>query len=115
MKWPPVKAWTKSEIQNQYRYFVAINYGGEGDNRWVNLVSVLNGEVRMRVSWKQINNKSDWNAGWIYLEGKVNSKNLVIREKNIALIQSAKSVCLHPSKDSGLCIPSKTDSPRAWF
>ena len=41
MRWPPNKAWTSAYLMKGYRHFVAVNYGGSGKSRWVNLVAVL--------------------------------------------------------------------------
>ena len=50
--WPPNKAWTSTKLIVGYRHFVAINYGGKSRNRWVQLVSVLDGRARLKLAWK---------------------------------------------------------------
>tara|TARA_B100000700_G_C14964076_1_gene817966 strand:+ start:938 stop:1285 length:348 start_codon:yes stop_codon:yes gene_type:complete len=114
MEWPPIKSWTKSEEQNEYRYFVAINYGGEGDNRWINFVSVLNSNILLRVYWEEFNDKSKWNYGWIDLKHK-NQKQIGVPKANTPhLTDRNKLACLHPSEDSGLKITNKSSSIRNW-
>ena len=51
MLWPPIKAWTSLSAINGYKYFVAINYGGFGEDRWVNLVSVLDGGFKNAIKF----------------------------------------------------------------
>ena len=114
MKWPPVKSWTKSENIKEYRYFVAINYGGEQEKRWINLVSVLNSEIRLRVTWEELNNNSLWTAGWNEFNEKENNELVVLNEKDIEFSQIDESICLHPSKDSGLDLPPSSNSVREW-
>ena len=45
MQWPPVKAWTRLGKKRVFSYFVAINYGGNLDERWVVLVSVIDSKI----------------------------------------------------------------------
>ncbi len=108
MNWPPNKAWTSIEPVLGYRHFIAINYGGDGIDRWVNLVSVLDGNARLRVLWKELKITSRWKSGWLYLpKGKDLSKyqNILISDE----------CCLHPSEDSGLLPSANRASNRPWF
>ena len=58
MNWPPNKAWTSESSINGFHHFVAFNYGGNGNNRWVNMVSVLDGNVCFRIAWPELTNDS---------------------------------------------------------
>ena len=114
MRWPPNKAWTSTLLRKGYRHFVAINYGGKGKDRWVNLVAVLDGTSCLRVSWAEMKDSSMWISGWEQLsrdqanpfEGNLDSLGTdELKEKQ---------VCLHPSIDSGLTIPSDSEINRSW-
>jgi len=109
MIWPPVKAWTCKECRYGQVHFVAINYGGELINRWVILMSVLDSNVVVKVSWSQLIDLSKWEAGWdkrkyIEYSKSVNNKNDI-----------KTSEFSHLSTDSGLTIPISEHSIRPWF
>ncbi len=109
MIWPPVKAWTSKVYLNGHIHFVAINYGGELLSKWVLLMSVLDSSVVVKVTWSQLVDLSNWEAGWDerkYIESSklVNNKNHV---KTTAFS--------HPSIDSGLTIPISEKPTRPWF
>ncbi len=72
MRWPPNQAWTSSKKRGGYRHFEIINYGGEGKERWVELFPVLDKEIRLRVSWSELNSDSEWKSGWLQLEADEN-------------------------------------------
>ena len=58
MIWPPLKAWTsKFSIDGNF-HFVAINYGGQGIERWVVLMSVIDGSMLVKVPWSKLVNPS---------------------------------------------------------
>ena len=115
MNWPPTKAFTSTKSIYGFRHFVAINYGGKGTTRWVNLVSVLDGNIRFRVLWKDLENTNLWSSGWQELSrNESNSPNLNNNEaksKDYYLEQA----CLHLSLDSGMNIPLEKNSTRKWF
>ena len=114
MRWPPPKAWTSTKAILGFRHFVAINYGGEEDQRWLNLVAVLDGKARLRVVWKELKDTTLWNAGWQKL-----SRADVYQTKDDFISTEEKGfnhkyICLHPSLDSGLIIPSRCRTVRDW-
>ena len=109
MIWPPVKAWTSKVYINDQFHFVAINYGGELLKRWVVLMSVLDSNVIVKVSWSQLIDLSKWEAGWgernhIESSKSVNNKNEI-----------KTSEFYHLSTDSGLTIPISEHIIRPWF
>ena len=115
MNWPPNKAFTSNKSILGYRHFVAINYGGTGSNRWVSLVSVLDGDIRFKVLWDELQNTRIWVAGW---------KKMSRDEANYPKLQkmsinsqscTKENTCLHSSDDSGIDIPFENDSVRSWF
>ncbi len=115
MNWPPNKSWTSTSPVKGFRHFVAINYGGEGPNRWVSLVAVLDGTSTALVPWEQLKDKKKWLTGWLHLNRE--ESNLVDNyefDSNNSLQGNLPDGCLHPSDDSGLCIPSRADSIRPW-
>jgi len=109
MIWPPVKAWTsKSCIRGQV-YFVAINYGGELLDRWVILMSVIDSTLVLKVSWSQLVDLSNWEAGW-------DERNYLVLSKLTNNISDVETTQLsHPSTDSGLTIPISENTIRPWF
>ena len=98
MNWPPNKAWTSTTSRLGFRHFVAINYGGKGSDRWVNLVSVLDGQARLRVSWQEMKDSSKWNSGWQQLP-KLEAKTPDDQIVNQQIDQNMQEACLHPSED----------------
>ena len=114
MRWPPPKAWTSTKSILGFRHFVAINYGGDEDQRWLNLVAVLDGKARLRVVWKELKDTTLWNAGWQKLSRadvyQTKDEFISAEEK----VFNHKEICLHPSLDSGLIIPSRCRTVRDW-
>ncbi len=114
MYWPPNKAWTSTSLRKGYRHFVAINYGGEKSDRWVSLVSVLDGKARFRVSLAELKDPQKWVSGWQAMPREESNPTPAIDETSSAWKAENQSNCLHPSNDSGLIIPSSVN-PRPWF
>ena len=109
MIWPPTKAWTsKSRIDGKV-HFVAINYGGELLNRWVILMSVLDSNFVIKVSWSQLVDSSNWESGWDEIE-HLESYQLVNNKCYVKTTEFS-----HPSVDSGLTIPISKNTIRPWF
>jgi len=114
MEWPPPKAWTSTSLKEGFRHFVAINYGGKGIQRWVNLVAVLDGTTRLRLSWKELKDPSLWNVGWQKLsreDANPISAQFISRDADDP---NCREACLHASLDSGLLIPCDRSSSRGW-
>ena len=115
MRWPPNKAWTSICLYKGFRHFVAINYGGAQEKKWVNMVSVIDAGIRLRVDWYELRDSSKWITGWhqIPLGDKNNINN------SIDLLDKEETnffnTCLHPSDDSGLLIPTEKNNIRPWF
>ena len=109
MIWPPVKAWTSKVYINDQVHFVAINYGGELLKRWVVLMSVLDSNVIVKVSWSQLIDLSKWEAGW-------DERNYIESSKSVNNENDIKtSEFYNLSTDSGLTIPISEHSIRPWF
>ena len=109
MIWPPVKAWTsKVKIQDQI-YFVAINYGGKLLNRWVVLMSVIDSNVVVKVSWSKLVSSSMWEPGW-YEINFLETYSSIINKCDLNNNEST-----YPSSDSGLTIPISKKTIRPWF
>ncbi len=109
MIWPPVKAWTSKVYINGQFHFVAINYGGELFNRWVVLMSVIDSNVVVKVSWSQLVDLSNWEAGW-------EERNLIDSSEIACNKSIEESSDFSPlSIDSGLTIPISENTIRPWF
>ena len=109
MNWPPVKAWTSKINLYGQLHFVAINYGGELVKRWVLLMSVLDSTVVVKVSWSQLVDISNWEAGWDEINYRVPSK-LINNKSDVQTTNFS-----HPSIDSGLTIPISQKTIRPWL
>ena len=109
MIWPPVKAWTSKSYINGQVHFVAINYGGELLKRWVVLMSVIDSTVVVKVSWSQLVDLSNWEAGW-------DERNLIDSSEIVCNKSVEEPSCFsHLSIDSGLTIPISENTIRPWF
>ena len=109
MQWPPIKSWTSRSSRKGFRHFVAINYGGTGEKRWVLFVAVLDGKCRFLVKWRELNDSSQWISGWLKLSRE--EANPLSKDR---AEHDATQVCLHASQDSGLLIPSGEPKIRPW-
>ncbi len=109
MIWPPVKAWTSKLSIRGNIHFVAINYGGESLNKWVILMSVIDSNVVVKVSWSQLIDSSRWKSGWDEITDLESFKfpnfRTDLRTNNLS----------YPSSDSGLTIPITENKIRPWF
>ena len=115
MHWPPSKAWTSVQAIKGFRHFVAINYGGKGIDRWVNLVSVLDGDVNLRVEWSTLKNKSIWSSGWKQIDLTKNEHsdiNVLDQKQEQELLESS---CFHLSSDSGFLDNNVESNVRSWW
>ena len=109
MIWPPVKAWTSKVYINGQVHFVAINYGGELLKRWVVFMSVVDSSVVLKVSWSQLVDVSNWEAGW-------DERNLIDSSEIVVNKSVEGPTYFSPlSIDSGLTIPISETTIRPWF
>ena len=109
MIWPPVKAWTsKFQIEGQI-HFVAINYGGKLQDRWVVLMSVIDSSVIVKVSWSELGDLSSWECGWDQSNCSKISKLVNVKDAT----KTTEYALL--SADSGLTIPITKNIIRPWF
>tara|TARA_B100000945_G_C20229964_1_gene524819 strand:- start:6 stop:362 length:357 start_codon:yes stop_codon:yes gene_type:complete len=109
MIWPPVKAWTSNRSIEGQVHFVAINYGGKLPDRWVILMSVIDSNVIVKVSWSKLVDLSKWECGW----NEKNHSNYSKVVNNKSEISTTKID--NPSEDSGLTIPITKKNIRPWF
>ena len=109
MIWHPVKAWTRKAYLNGQIHFVAINYVGELQGRWVVLMSVLESTVVVKVQWSQLVDSSDWECGWI--ENNYSNFSTLVNIKG----EKKTTNYIHLSDDSGLTIPITKNIIRPWF
>ena len=109
MNWPPLKAWKSKLFINGHIYFVAINYGGKLQNRWVILMSVLDSDVVVKVPWSKLIDPSNWECGWD--EDKDLTSFKIVNNK----VKACTAIDTYPSADSGLTIPITKYIIRPWF
>ncbi|MBL6738834.1 MAG: TIGR02450 family Trp-rich protein [Planctomycetaceae bacterium TMED241] len=64
MTWKPALAWTSRHPREGRRHFRLVLQGGRGSGRWVELVSVLTPEVRLRQSFQELQDRTQWQSGW---------------------------------------------------
>tara|TARA_Y100001978_G_scaffold139088_1_gene124396 strand:+ start:964 stop:1290 length:327 start_codon:yes stop_codon:yes gene_type:complete len=108
MIWPPVKAWTSMVCIDRNHHFVAINYGGELNKKWIILMSVIDSNVVIKIPLSQLLDSSQWVPGW-------NDEKIIAPSKssNSAAVKTIDFT--YPSIDSGLTIPITVDEVRPWF
>tara|TARA_B100000965_G_C19478486_1_gene707423 strand:- start:245 stop:583 length:339 start_codon:yes stop_codon:yes gene_type:complete len=109
MIWPPLKAWTSTRFINGNNHFVAINYGGKNSDRWVVLMSVLDSNLILKVSWLKLIDPSKWKCGWDEKVSSIHPGKVEYKNK-IAIINFS-----YASNDSGLTIPITKNNIRPWF
>jgi len=108
MIWPPVKAWTSILTVEGQRHFVAIDYGGKLNKKWIVFMSVIDSSVVVKIFWSQFIDPSQWLPGWIEAKSIDSSRGVNVDNlKNIDYV--------YPSIDSGLTIPITVDKVRPWF
>lgn len=98
MQWPPNKAWTSSSPREGFRHFVATSYGGRGADRWVHLISVLDGKAELHISWQEMKDPSLWTSGWLQLP-KEQAIEFYRNQDSPTPSSDNKPSCLHPSRD----------------
>ena len=109
MIWPPLKAWTSMSYIYGQIHFVAINYGGKSKDRWVDLMSVLDSSVVVKVSWLQLIDPLNWECGW--KENNYTNSSKLVNNK----VKLRVSNMSYLSDDSGLTIPITKKNIRPWF
>ena len=67
MKWPPNQAWTSTRKRVGFRHFVLKQFGGTGENRWIELSPLLNKEILFRVPLTELKDHEEWESGWLQL------------------------------------------------
>ena len=67
MRWPPNKAWTSAAEKKGFRHFEVKDFGGKGDDRWVELIAILDKDISIRVTWNELKTYSKWTTGWLRL------------------------------------------------
>ncbi len=107
MIWPPIMAWTSVIRYKGHRSFVAIDYGGIKNTSWIDLVSVLDGDIFIRVSYKDLKDPAKWLSGWVEVEEKVSH--------DFELETFIQPSSVYPSNDSGLPVPICLEKCRPWF
>ena len=101
--------------KKRFSTFRCYYYGGSGADRWVNLVSVLDGNTRLRELWIDMNDRSQWESGWRQLSREEANPSQISRTDNLSTEELNECMCLHPSSDSGLLIPLDESPTRPWF
>ena len=61
------KFWTSHKPINGLRHFVLVNEKKEKGNMIFLMVSVLDSEINLKVSYEELINSGNWNVGWINL------------------------------------------------
>jgi len=59
--------WTSNKSINGLRHFVLVNKTKEKGNLIFLMVSVLDAEIYLKITYKELINSGDWNEGWIDL------------------------------------------------
>ena len=109
MIWPPVKAWTSKLKIDEIVHFVAINYGGKLQSKWVVLMSVLDSSLVVKVPWSQLLDSSKWEPGWNEIKN-TEPDEFVNNKADLKITDF-----VYPSTDSGLTMPISKNTIRPWF
>ena len=59
--------WTSNESINGLRHFVLVNKINEQDQIYFLMVSVVDVEISLKISKKELLNSGNWNKGWLNL------------------------------------------------
>ena len=59
--------WTSIKPVKGLRHFVLVNETREQGNIIFSMVSVLDSEINLRVTYEELINSGDWHEGWIIL------------------------------------------------
>ena len=59
--------WTSSKPINGLRHFVLVNGIKEKGNMNFLMVSVIDSEINLKISYEDLNNSGNWYKGWINL------------------------------------------------
>ena len=59
--------WTSDKPINGLRHFVLVNENKEKGNMFFLMVSVLDSEINLKVSYEELINSGNWYVGWINL------------------------------------------------
>ena len=59
--------WTSNKPINGLRHFVLINETNEERNKFFLMVSVLDSEIYLKISYEELINSGNWYKGWINL------------------------------------------------
>ena len=59
--------WTSNKPINGLRHFVLINERKEKGNVSLIMVSVLDSEINLKITYEELINSGNWNKGWINL------------------------------------------------
>ncbi|WP_269623116.1 TIGR02450 family Trp-rich protein [Prochlorococcus marinus] len=111
LHWPPPKAWTSIVLVKGFRHFVAFNYSPRQKEALVYLVSVIDGDIRLQVSFEELSNKMLWLQGWHDFD----DKDVVIEHSSKKTRKININTHLDPSRDSGLTMPIEIAEIRPWF
>ena len=77
--------WTSSKPINGLRHFVLVNETKEKGNSFFLMVSVLDSEINLKITYEELINSGKWYKGWINL-----SKLESITEEYVRLKSSKK-------------------------
>ena len=61
------KFWTSNKPINGLRHFVLVNETKEKENIIVLMVSVLDSEINLKITYTELMKSGNWNKGWIIL------------------------------------------------
>ena len=81
--------WTSNKPINGLRHFVMVNKIKEKENLIFLMVSVLDSEINLKISYEELIKSGNWNKGWINLP-KLQS----ITEEYVKYKSSNKVECL---------------------
>jgi len=75
--------WTSNKTINGLRHFVLVNETKERGNISFLMVSVLDSEINLKISYEELINSGYWHKGWINLSKHQSIKDEYIKYKSI--------------------------------
>ena len=89
--------WTSNEAINGLRHFVLVNKINEQDQIKFLMVSVIDVEISLKISYEELLNSEKWNEGWLNLS---NSESITKDYLDYKSAPIKKEVNIFVNKDS---------------
>ena len=86
--------WTSKKPINGLRHFVLVNVKKEKGNMIFLMVSVLDSEINLKITYEELINSGNWSKGWINLPKLESITEDYVRLKSLAKKKGIKKIFL---------------------